>query len=273
MAELVGVQPLVDIIALTIQTGFISNELNSCSLLLIAKPETVKTTTIGKFSDLDYVAYFDEITAKKLIDEFFPLVKNNKYKFLLIPDLINCIEKQKATRDSFLALIKSGIDDTGVKKISTYHKSLMYQDIATGIKFGLISAITSKNFNGIRREMINTGLLSRFIPFSYDFGMEKISQILNMLNGKKMEVKEVIIPKINKTPTDIPNNPELFSQLNVLAMKVAMESEAYGFRTLLNLQRLAKASALINGRKEVMQEDIDKIIYLSNWINLNYNMM
>ena len=273
MVQLIGIQPLIDVIALTLQTAFIENEANSASLLLIAKPETAKTTSIEKFSGLDFVAYFDEITAKKLIDEFFPLVKNNQYKFLLVPDLINCIEKQKATREQFLALIKSGIDDTGVKQISTYHKSLVYQGLATGIKFGMITAITTANFKYVKKEMVNTGLLSRFIPFSYDIPMDKIVKIFALINGKELTDDLVTFPLINKQRTTIKADADLLSQLNMLSRNAGIEDEAYGFRTQINLQRLTKASALIENRNEVIQADIDKIIKLNNWMNLKMNII
>lgn len=67
MAELFGIQPLVDIISLCLQSGFVKNEKNGVSLIIISKPEGAKTSSIFKFSNLDFVAYYDEITAKKNI--------------------------------------------------------------------------------------------------------------------------------------------------------------------------------------------------------------
>jgi hypothetical protein len=57
----------------------------------------------------------------------------------------------------------------------------------------------------------------------------------------------------------------------MLSYKIGQEVGGYGFRILRNLQALAKANAILNDRTEVNQQDIDKIIYLSNWINYRFN--
>jgi DNA replication initiation complex subunit (GINS family) len=47
----------------------------------------------------------------------------------------------------------------------------------------------------------------------------------------------------------------------------------YGFRLQKQIQRLAMASALKNGRERVTPEDVELIQELSNYINLNYNQI
>lgn len=269
--ELVNIQPIVDIIALTLQSTFISNESNGVSLLLISKPETAKTSAIFKFHNLDFASYYDEITQKKIIDEFLPLVKAEQKSVLLIPDLINCIEKQKTTREQFLNMIKSGIDDTGIVQISTYHKQLSYLKLVEGLKFSVITAITSENFHKVERYLKETGLLSRFIPFSYDYPINLVKTIFEIIEGSSSSSNKISIPKIIKSHKKIENEPELFKNFEMVSMKLGMQYKAYGIRGQTNLQRLAKANALLNSRTKVNKEDIDKILYLSNWINYDYN--
>ncbi len=266
---LVGVQPLVDIISLSLQSAFIKNEPNGVSLILISKPETAKTSTIFKFHNLDFVEYYDEITAKKLLDEFLPLVKNKQKRTLLIPDLINCLDKQRSTREQFLSLIKSGIDDTGIIKISTYHKQLYYT-LVEGLRFNLITAITVDNFKTIKRYLIATGLLSRFLPFSYDYPISRIKEIFKHIEGEESG-PYVRIPKIVKREIKVPDNPQLFKELEILAMKLGEQYKGYGIRALQQLKRLAKANAILHGRTEVTEEDISKIFELSKWINFEFN--
>lgn len=271
MAELFGIQPLVDIISLCLQSGFVKNEKNGVSLIIISKPEGAKTSSIFKFSNLDFVAYYDEITAKKILDEFIPLVKNNNYKFLLIPDLLNCIEKQRSTKEQFLSVIKSAIDDTGIKNISTYHKNLNYAKMFEGIKFCLITAITSGNFKNIQKYMVNTGLLSRFLPFTYDYPIDKVKSIFNIIEDGGDG--DVFVPKIVKEEKDVVGDGQLFKEFEIISIKLGSFVGAYGFRAQLMLQRLAKANALLNGRDYVTKEDIDKVISLSKWINYDFNVI
>jgi len=61
--------------------------------------------------------------------------------------------------------------------------------------------------------------------------------------------------------------------LEMLSMKVGEESGGYGFRMQRNLQALAKANAVLNGRTEVVQEDIDKLMHLGNWMNFRFNLL
>ena len=269
MTELVEIQPVIDAISLTLQTTFESDEKNGSSLLLIAKPETAKTSSIFKFNNLDFVSYYDEITAKKLLEEFLPLCKEHR-RTLLVPDLINCVEKQKATREQFLAIIKSGIDDTGVMRISTQYKQLQMMKLAEGLKFNMITAVTVENFKMVKKYLEQTGLLSRFIPFSYDYTLDTLRKILDVIE-KGVSTKSVTIPKLIKKDFEIENSPDLFKQFEILATNIGRFYSGYGIRALVNLQRLAKANAILNKRKEIIKEDIDKIFALSKHINFDFN--
>jgi len=273
---MIGIQPLIDICSLTLQTAYLK-EHNGVSLLLIASPETAKTTTIFNFNNLDFVSYYDEITAKKLIDEFLPMCKLKQKRTLLIPDLINCIDKQKSTRNQFLNILKSGIDDIGITKIETYHKHLDIKEIAyhqyfSGVRFNMVSAITSNSFSAVQKRMKATGLLSRFLPFSYDYPINKVTKIFDFLEKENTD-NDFFIPKIVKRETAIQGNSALFSEFRLISSKLGEFYGGYGFRCQKSLQRLAKANALMNGRKEVIEEDIQKILELSRWINYDFNSL
>jgi len=265
---LIGIQPLIDIVTLSLQSVFLKNEKNGVSLLLIGKPETAKTSTIFTFNNLDFVAYYDEITQKKLIDEFLPLVKAGQKRTLLIPDIINCIEKQKPTREQFLNTIKSGIDDTGIVQISTYYKQVY--KLIEGLRFNIITAITVDNYKKLEKYLKNTGLLSRFVPFSYDYPIDKVKKIFNYIEGSEVS-DEVQIKEIVKEETEIPSNPNLFKEFEIISTKLGSQYSGFGLRAQINFQRLAKANALLNRRKEITHEDIEKVLHLSNWINFDFN--
>ena len=281
--EVIGVQKLVDIISLSLQSVFIGNEKNGVSLLLIANAESAKTTTSFEFSNLDFVSYYDDITQKKLAEEFIPQVKLGMKKTLIIPDLINCVEKQKVTRNGFLNLIKSAIDDTGVTAISTPNISIQKQLLNSaiqGTKFNLISGITKGSFMSgeigsmsLRKSMIRTGLLTRFIPFSYEYDLGIRQEIFNKHNGLKTDDRyNVTIPEINKNVTNVSIDVEYGRVLENIAIILNNEfdNSGYGIRPHINLIRLTKAHALINHRNKVNKEDIDKVIELSNNINFKF---
>src|ERR1051325_10622359 len=274
MNDIVGLQPVVDIIALALQSSFVANEKNGCSIVLVSKPEACKTTAIFKFNGLKHVSYYDEITQKKLIDEFLPFVRNKQKRTLMIPDLINCTEKQRSTRDQFLNIIKSGTDDNGIVQISTAFKLLSpteIQGMIQPLRFNLITAITSDSMGKIEKFMKQTGLQSRLLFFSYDYPISLIQRVMAGMRGEELKKGIVKIPTITTEDTIVQGDADLFKGFEMLSSKIAMRYEGFGIRAQSNLQRLAKANALLNKRKKVKQEDIDKVIELSNWINLSFN--
>lgn len=285
--EIAGIQPLIDTVALCLQSTYIVNEQNGISLLMVANAESAKTTTLFAFSGLDFVGYYDDITQKKLLDEFIPFVRAKQKKTLTIPDLINCVEKQKVTRSGFLNIIKSAMDDTGLSAISTPHLQLqraMENDTGLfGTKFNVITAITKgalmeggKDTPSMKKIMIKSGLLTRFLPFSYEYSVGLVKKIFDMQSGLDLEDADYCdIPEINKTFTHVECDYDFARQLDVVStmLNVEFEKSGYGIRPHRNLIRLAKSNALINKRDKVTKTDIDTIMKLANYFNFKFNAM
>ena len=147
------------------------------------------------------------------------------------------------------------------------------------IKWGLITGTTSESYTGYYDKRDNrfrggvkykwriTGLLSRFIPFSYEYELSKISRILKCIENEEQQKFKISKEKIKRKMVDVKGDPNLFSQLEILSSKIGQEAGGYGLRIQRNLQTLTKANALFHGRKEVTQDDIDTILRLGNWIN------
>jgi hypothetical protein len=118
------------------------------------------------------------------------------------------------------------------------------------------------------------------IPFSYEYPIDSTAKIFNYLYGNITTSQEQIrIPKIkflNYDPLDTKNyepKPELFSQLQQISTSLSQFSDSYGFRIQKNLQKLCYANAMIDNRNEVEQKDVDKILYLSRWMNFKFNAL
>lgn len=283
--SIVGIQPLVDMVALTLQSTYVINERNGVSLLIVANAESAKTTTTFEFSNLNYVGYYDDITQKKLIDEFIPMVRTKMKRTLVIPDLINCIEKQKSTRNGFLNIIKSAIDDTGINQISTpnlqLQRALEKDSGLSGTKFNLITAITKDSFligeiptNNMKKTMLRTGLLSRFLPFSYEYDALLVRKIFDLQNGKTLPDSDFCdIPELTTEFTAVELDYSYAQELDSFAVLVNQEFEksGYGIRPHQNLLRLAKASALLNRRTKVTDDDVKKVMQLARFINFRFN--
>lgn len=277
-SNMVEVQPLIDVIALSLQTAFVKDDVDGyrpASLLLIAKPESGKTEAITEFSTLPFIYFTNEITTKVLVDKVLKKIQINEIRFIVIPDILNCVKKQTSTREPLLQTLKSLVDE-GIRRIETPYKEYVYD---TSIKAGLISAITRSDlYAGQGRyslydDLKRMGFLSRMIPFSYEYPIDKIIKIFEYLKTGKVEGENVVIPKIRifKGEKYFELNGELFGKLEFISRDLARYSDSYGFRVQKNLQKLCYSNALMNNRDYVTKEDIDKILCLARWMNFSFN--
>jgi len=275
---LVDVQPLVDIVALTLQTAFVTDNVDGyrpASLLLIAKPESGKTTTMQEFNILPFIYYSDEISVKPLIDKVFPKIQTKEWRVIMTSDILNSIKKQASTKEPLIQTLKSLVDE-GVRKIDTYHK---YYTFETPIKAGLITGITRSELYAKQgrysfySDFKRYGFLSRLIPFTYEYPIDRLDKIFHYVMSGKAEDSNVFIPKIRqlKKEKHYELNEQLFSRLQPISIRLAQYSDSYGLRVQKNLQKLCYANALLNKRDYVVSEDVEKVLYLSRWMNFDFN--
>ncbi len=277
--DIIGIQPLVDVVALTLQTAFVKDNMDGyrpASLLLIAKPESGKTSTVTKFYDLSFVYFTNEITAKALVDKVFKQVESKEKRFIVIPDILNCVRKSTYTREPLLQTLKSLVDE-GVTNIQTPYKEYCFH---TPIKAGLITAITRSDLYtdahgrySLYSDLQRMGFLSRMIPFSYEYPIDKVVKIFRYIESGNAEESNVAVPRIQAFRKEKLYQPSqmLFKDLEIISRKLATCSDSYGLRVQKNLQKLCYANALINGRDQVNSDDIEKVLYLGNWMNFDFN--
>lgn len=276
--NLVDIQPLIDITALTLQSGFVKDTIDGyrpASLLLIAKPESGKTSTIETFKPLPFIYYTDEITVKVLVDRILPKVESKEIRFILIPDILNSVKKQTYTREPLIQTFKS-LTDEGVTRIETLHKEYLTKKLC---KAGLVTAITRSELYArqgrysLYSDLQRYGFLSRMVPFTYEYPIDKLDKIFGYIMSGKAEGEEVTVPKIKQPKREWLFEPELehFYRLRPVSESLSSYSDSYGLRVQKNLQKLCYANALLNNRDYVAKEDVDKILYLARWMNFKFN--
>jgi len=273
MAKLVGLNRAIELTRLVLQTGFIKEttpegkkEVFPKSLCLLANAESGKTSIIEKFSNLPFVHYTNDISPKPFVDFIFPEIERGNIRFLAIPDILNCIEKNKTTRQRTINLFKSLIEE-GIDNLETFH--IRYSPNKK-VRCGLITAITTDSYRDIKSEWIRNGFLSRVIPFSYSFQPITIEKIFQAINKQETET-DTIPTKIYRTECEVSIPYELAQRLNAIATRIGNSIGVYGLRMQKNLMALCKANALLNKRKEVTEEDLNNILQISAWINYNFN--
>jgi hypothetical protein len=261
--------PVVKMVRLVLQTGYIEEYgvISPKSLILFANAESGKTLAIDQFKGLENIYYTNDISPKVFVDEIFRRIERGEITHIVIPDLINCIEKNKSTRQRTINLFKTIIEE-GLESLDTFH---MRYKSEKPIKAGLISAITAQSFMTMRREWVRSGFISRCIPFSYSYSQYSVHQIIQSIISQ--EAITDFEKKIKTTPADIEIDAHLANQFIGAAQTTARQVEAYGFRLLKIFISLAKANAMLEDRAAVTQEDINEVMRLSQWINYNFNQI
>jgi hypothetical protein len=290
-----------EIISLALYSAYIKNE-KPISLLLVASPEAGKTRVVQKFSSNQFLAYISDCTAYGLHRDYSDDLRHGLIKHFIFTDLITPLSKNVDTRSSFISFL-NGLIEEGLMQIHTFNTNT---DKAERIykPVGIIGCIAPAPLNDHRHKWKSVGFMSRLIPFSWSYSETTIANIRKSIQYQEYHEDKPIeldLPKFelsdgtkqpdNKAEINVELNPELSAKLSDITDILAerkirdMASGAlienkqdrkntdnpYGFRLEKQLHVLAKSSALKDNRQAVNEKDIEKIIKLSNWMNLKFN--
>ena len=257
---LIKMDDLFKIVKLVLLTGNLIDE-KPVSLLIIGKSGIGKTGLITCF-EKDTVACRTDLTYMGLINL---IARNNRIKHLIIPDFIKITQKKRATSDNFVSLLNAGTEE-GLTEfdIGPSHFDLreMTKEGPKEKHIGIITATTKASFGQHKKAWEGFGFVQRMLMVTYDYTdetIEEIMQSINRLEYRLASTKEKIIIKKNFL---VNASNDLMKQFN--------EKLKGNFRGLRQLQTLAMANALDRGSKFVEQQDIDEIIRLSKYMNLNF---
>jgi hypothetical protein len=239
------------------------------SLLIVAKPESGKSTLLKLYRDNKGIVYLSDCTAYGLTRDVLPKILNDDVKTIMIPDLLTPLAKQTKTRKSFIAFI-NGLIEEGVAKMSSY-STMWSQD--TDVKANIITAITEDALRDARHGWAKMGFLSRFIIFSYSYHLSTVAMILRSYSYRGLTLKplKVKLPRAKQIKVFLAS--ALAEQLNPHAMKIGEQFQLYGFRAKINFRCLLKCLAYRQGRKVVIEEDLDAFLKLADYMNFRFNAL
>lgn len=266
-------EPLEKIIRLCIQSAYVTSVEHPVSLFILANAEHGKTIALQKSVNQliksKNIFYSNNITAKYIEKNLMPKIKSGEIRHIVIPDLLNAIERGKNTRKLFVNFIKSLIEE------GIFHLADSFNEFSsdTPVKCGMITAITKANMKESWREWKNIGFVSRFIPFSYSYTMPKMMELIDSIFFKKtkqIQVKNLLRDIITHDIEILDDKSLDYSHLKTLALLFGKQTEGIGIRMGKNLMSLVYANAMLEHRKKVKQSDINEIVRLSQWMNYEY---
>lgn len=291
--ELIGLEAIQDIIELVLWTLYIMGE-RIVSLLLVADPESGKTELMKKYRENQGIHVRRRFTAYGIIKELTTKKIHLLFKSLrilglfLIYDFADILSTYKKNTVEGIIRFLNAFTQEGLSPESSYWTNGEKLEPLKNLRGGLIAGLSSFGFftssGKVRSNLYKGGWFSRNIVVTFAMSQTMISKISDSIargeyrTDKKF--KKLISLKFPKKRVQV-YIPKRYSQeIRDLALEIAEEySEDLkshtlkGFRLHKSLISLVKASALRDGRKIVMKRDIERIRYLSQWMNLKMNKL
>lgn len=248
---MIGVSDVRKIVKLSIISGKLRSD-EPINVMLSSRSGSGKTMILKGFA-MKNIVFCTDLTYKGVLNI---MEKDKNITHILIPDFLKLTMKKQSTTANLISLLNSALDE-GVGKIEMYNYSHDFE----GRRLGLITATTRQSLRQNMVEWRSIGFLNRFLTVSYTYSEKTIAEINGFINAERQFGET--IEKLKSKSVKFRGNSILFSQFNTLANG--------NFRSLKQYQALAKCNAINEGRDRVEQKDIDEILRLSHYINLNYN--
>jgi hypothetical protein len=288
--ELQGTEPIQDLIDLTIRTPYVKHE-RVCSLLIVSEPEAGKTEIIKKFCKnrgvhprRRFTAY--GITTDLLSGQIKPLFNQPKILgHILVYDYSSVFSYKANVVDSTIEFLDA-LTEEGLAPESSYWIKGNDLQSFEGLKGGLIAGINTFSFftsgGKVKANLYKGGWLSRNLVCTYDISETLLTKIFDSIGrGEYREGKgfvDYIILQLPMRRIDIELRSRHSIEIGELARELAedytRDLQPYklkGLRLNKSLVSLVKASALRENRDCVNSDDVERIRYLSQWMNLKMN--
>lgn len=274
---MIALEAVEKIIRRALRTGNLK-DVRPLSVIVIAKKESAKTEEVAQFAENDGVLYLNSFTPTSFMEEYILDFDNGKYHHLIIPDLLNCISRQKYLVDTTITFLNSFCEE-GVKEILSKAFEGLKIPLTRPVRGGVITTIAKEDFEARWKKWSSVGFLTRFLPVSFQYGRDVVDKILlacaeeDEVNVLGKSIKPPLPPILNnnhsaKVKVDL--SKELSHQLIEPGKAMQKRLSTYGFRGVRHLRRLTLATALDNNRDIVTQDDIDEVLELVKFCNLDY---
>lgn len=252
------------------------------SLLTTAPVEAGKTETLMQFANNKGVLVLTDVTAYGIMRDYGQHIINRQVRHLVIPDLIKPMSRTKDTVHGLITFFNSLLEE-GVYRVSTYAQRLGAPSHGIGlenqvipVKCGLITTMAKEVLLDGRHHWSRVGFMSRLLPVSYEYTIATQAQIHESISKREYLQNIPIELNLPDEDVDIELPQKQADKLTVLSSFVASSTRkesperVYGFRLHKQLQVLAMASALKEGRDVVQDTDVEQLMDLSTCLNLEY---
>ena len=259
---------LEELIGYAIASPFLKDEI-PVSLMVISKIEAGKSAVLSKFSNIPSVMYQTDFTRYGILKEWLPAIEHKEKRTIVVPDIVALLESKNPSGKGALLGFLTSLTEEGITSIETYQISHRFKEpIRCNIILGAPEVVLHDQRRW--RAWSGIGLTSRLLPVSYRYNHNSVAEILEYIMHRTWVTEPLsqLNTPISDTLVNIDYN--LAKQLLGITQKISSMIGTYGFRIQRQAQTLAMSRALLKGRNNVEQEDIDRIIELLFWVNLKF---
>lgn len=288
--ELVGLELIQDSIELVLWTSYLKGE-KPASLILLAEPESGKTELMKKYRENVGVYVRRRFSACGILEDLIAGSIHMLFErprilgHIVIYDLTSLFSFKHNTVDATIEFL-SALTEEGLSEESYYWMRGNELKKFINLRGGIIAGVNKFGFftadGGVKANMHKGGWFSRNIVISYGLSGTLVSRIYDSISNGRYRYDKDFVNKISlelpRKRTKVYMTKQLAEEIADLAREVAegcseglKSHDLRGFRLQKSLISLTKASALRDGRTEVNSEDIERIRYLSRWMNLRMN--
>ena len=288
--ELQGTEPIQDLIDLTIHTAYAKFE-RIDSLLLVSETEAGKTELIKKFRKNKGVHTRRRFTAYGIINDLLNeeiKVLFNSPKILghiLVYDYSNVFTYKPSTVDSTIEFLDA-LTEEGLAPESSYWIKGNELKSYEGLRGGVIAGINTFSFftsgRKVKANLYKGGWFSRNLVCTYDISETLLTKIFDSIRRGEYRTDrgfvDYIVLQLPMKRIDVELPRKYAIEIGDLARELAEDYtrdlrpyKLKGIRLNKSLISLVKASALRENREYVNARDVDRIKYLSQWMNLKMN--
>ena len=262
---MINTQMIEHIVKLGIYSAGINGE-TPVSIMLIANPESGKTTILSKFANVPSVKFTTDLNTNMFVDFCYEYQANLK-KTIIIGDFLRITSKKHSSQKNILTILNACMEEGYTGKLP------MGQYIEKKITANLITSITQDEVSDKRHKWSQLGFMSRLLPVTYAYNNETAEKIMQYIKDRVYHQDKPFEFIIEKEKVDIMLSSNFADDLEVIKSEVLSklkETNLYGFRLQRQFQVLAMANALASKRNVVTKDDVDMIREISKFINFEY---
>lgn len=254
-------EKLTWLVGLHVATGYLGDELPK-SLLLVGDPGVGKSATLDRFASVPTVRTLADITSDPLRKKIIPDAVRDGIRHLLFPEMIKLFQRNQSTTANTVGVLTLGMS-------GELHDAYVGADdpihVPPGWSIGVIGAMTTKIFNDWHQTIMNNGLLSRMMPCHVRFTDKTRREIEQaIISGDKRMTSRVhwAIPP-GQHRVEFGHHMQDTALDMVDAIRPAKKGNVAGNsrnRLVSSVRAYLKASALLDGRREVDNLDAHKVM-------------